>query len=103
MKHPARLLLALALLPLPLRSEHKALPEPSHPQPVSLSAAKILQSGSLGKVLLSYYSAAEIQKGVYIGAEYCLACHPSYAKFKDTRHASLLRRPMTDYTLIPDK
>jgi hypothetical protein len=103
MKHPARLMLVLALLSLPLRGEHKALPEPSHPQPVSVNAETILQSGSLGRVLLSYYSAAEIQKGVYIGAEYCLACHPSYAKFKDTRHASLLRRPMTDYTLIPDK
>jgi Doubled CXXCH motif (Paired_CXXCH_1) len=103
MKHPGRLLLVLALLALPLRAANKVLPEPSHPQPVSVTAAKILQSGSLAKVLLTYYSAAEVQKGVYIGAEYCLACHTGYAKFKDTRHASLLRRPLTDYTLIPDK
>jgi hypothetical protein len=57
----------------------------------------------LGKVLLSYYTPEEIQKGVYIGAEFCLACHPDYAKFRDTRHATMLRRPMTNYTLIPDK
>ena len=103
MKHPGRLLLVLALLSLPLGAANKVLPEPSHPQLQPVTAAQIIQSGSLGKVLLSYYSAAEIQKGVYIGAEYCLACHPSYAKFKDTRHASLLRRPMVEFTTIADK
>lgn len=103
MKHPGRLVLVLALLSLPLAAANKVLPVPSHPQPEPVTAAQIIQSGSLGKVLLSYYSAAEIQKGVYIGAEYCLACHPSYAKFKDTRHASLLRRPMVEFTTIPDK
>ena len=42
MKNPVRLLLVLALLSLPLRGEHKALPEPSHPQPVAVTAANIL-------------------------------------------------------------
>lgn len=102
MKSLARLSLAMALLALPLGAANPRPVVPG-PLPTPVSAERILQSGSLAKVLLGYYSAAEVQKGVYIGAEYCLACHPSYAKFKDTRHASLLRRPMTDYTLIPDK
>ncbi len=103
MKHPGKLLLVLALLALPLQAADRAPIVLSDSQHAPLTAARILQSGTLGKVLLSYYSAAEIQKGVYIGAEFCLACHRQNAKFKDTKHASLLRRPMTDYTLIPDK
>jgi hypothetical protein len=102
MKHPGKLLLVLALLALPLQAADRMPVERSRSQ-TTLTAEKILQSGTLGKVLLGYYSAAEIQQGVYIGAEFCLACHPQYSAFKDTRHASILRRPMTDYTLVPDK
>lgn len=41
--------------------------------------------------------------GVYIGSEFCLACHPSRAGWRETLHASFLRRPMTQFSLVPRK
>ena len=78
MKHPGKLMLVLALLSLPLQAADRAPVVRSNPQRAQLTAAQILQSGTLGKVLLGYYSTQQIQQGVYIGAEFCLACHPQY-------------------------
>ena len=71
--------------------------------PTTVSARQVLATGALGKVLSGYYSAAEIQKGVYIGSNYCLACHTNKSAFADTQHATFMRRPMTQYTLVEKK
>ncbi len=63
------------------------------------------ESGSLIKLLTSRYSKQELASGTYVGSEYCLACHttltPEVAAWRDTKHASMLRKPMGMYTLQP--
>ncbi|HVR38329.1 MAG TPA: hypothetical protein VMU84_04485, partial [Thermoanaerobaculia bacterium] len=49
--------------------------------------------------LQATYGAEELSKGVYIGTEFCLACHKSMATYKDTNHASFLRRPLKEFSL----
>ena len=98
-----RLMVAGALLALPLSAADRAPVKPAQAQPTAVTAAGIIQRGSLGKVLLSYYTAAEIDKGVYIGSNFCLACHKDKAAFADTQHATFVRRPMTQWTLVEKK
>lgn len=102
MKPLARLSLAVALLALPLGAANpKAVVQGPSTTPVS--AERIIQTGGLHKVLLSYYSATEIDKGVYIGGNFCVACHRDKTAFLDTQHSTFVRRPMTQYTMVPKK
>ena len=103
MKHPGRLPLVLTLLTLPLRAANQAPLEASHEQPVRVTATNILQTGSLNKVLLGYYSAAEIAQNVYVGSEFCLACHRDHAGFKDTQHAFALVQPRVQNSMVPKR
>ncbi len=60
----------------------------------------------LAALLAQHYPAGPDKQtvaGVYIGSEFCLACHPSQAGWRETLHASFLRRPLTQYSLMPRK
>ncbi len=96
-------LLALTLLPLPLLAINVAPLEPSHKEAPQATAARLIQSGTLARVLSSHYTEVELAKGVYLGANFCLACHKDHQAFTDTQHATFMRRPMTQYTLMPKK
>jgi hypothetical protein len=39
----------------------------------------------------------------YVGSEFCIACHSSYAGWRDTKHAQALRRPMAQYEGVAGK
>ena len=103
MKLLGRLVLGVGLLALPLKAANRKPVAPGPSQQTPVSAAQILATGSVHKVLLSYYSAAEIDKGVYIGSNFCVACHANKRAFLDTQHATFMRRPMTQYTMVPKK
>ena len=66
-----------------------------------MTAVRTIQDGTLARVLGSYYSAQDIQAGVYVGSEYCIACHQNYAGWRDTRHAKAYRRPLAQYSMKP--
>ncbi len=53
--------------------------------------------------LSKIYTADQLQKGVYVGSNFCLACHTTMSTYKDTLHATFLRRPLTQYSLVPGK
>ena len=52
--------------------------------------------------LSSVYTAKELEEGVYVGSEMCLACHQDqeYQNWRDTNHAQSLRKPMVQYALV---
>ena len=103
MKPLATAALAVALLALPLGAANQKPVVQSPAQPNQLSVAQVLQAGSLRKVLLGYYSAAAVDKGVYIGSNYCVACHADKKSFLDTQHATFTRRPLAQQTMVPKK
>ncbi len=49
------------------------------------------------------YTRDQLEAGTYVGAEYCMACHQAMTGWRDNSHAYELRRPMTQYSLIPGK
>lgn len=95
----ATLTMAVAALPL---AADPPVPAGSH-APAVATASLATRPGTLATVLSSYYTPAEMQAGVYVGAEYCIACHQSYAGWRDTRHAKAYRRPMTQYKMMDGK
>lgn len=68
---------------------------------VSPAAQSLVRTASA--TLHKTYSAAELQQGVYVGSSLCLACHKSMSSYLDTNHASFVRRPLTQYTLVAGK
>jgi hypothetical protein len=67
----------------------------------------VTKERSLEKLLLTRHSRAELAAGTMVGSEFCLACHtsitPDTPEWRDTKHASALRKPMGIYTLQPRK
>jgi mono/diheme cytochrome c family protein len=53
--------------------------------------------------LQKIYTAEQLKQGVYVGSILCLACHKSMASYTKTNHASFIRRPLPQYTLVPGK
>ena len=49
------------------------------------------------------YTAAELQSGVYVGSNFCLACHKSMSSYLGTNHASFVRRPLQQWSLVAGK
>lgn len=62
-----------------------------------------INSGQLLLDLQALYTTKELNEGVYVGSELCLACHPSQDSWRDTRHAVALRRPDTRFSLQPSR
>ena len=50
--------------------------------------------------LQAAYGAAAGNQNLYIGSEFCLACHSEYQSWRNTKHAQTLRQPMTQYSLV---
>ena len=67
------------------------------------AAAQVSGTAQLQLDLQSLYSQKELAGGVYVGSEFCIACHPGQASWRDTKHAQALRRPDARYTLMPGK
>ncbi len=42
-------------------------------------------------------------QAIYVGSEYCIACHPTKAGWRETRHALDVREPLIDNSLISGK
>ena len=53
--------------------------------------------------LSKIYTADQLQKGGYVGSNYCLACHSTMSSYLQTAHGNFLRRPMVMYSLQPGK
>ena len=72
----------------------------------ALVAGPALSQAPTGHLLLQLnqlYTKAELDEGVYVGSEFCLACHPSQATWRNTKHAVALRRPLAENSLMPSK
>lgn len=53
--------------------------------------------------LAKIYTADQLAQGVYVGSNFCLACHTDKVSYRDTLHAAFVRRPLPQYSLIPGK
>ena len=53
--------------------------------------------------LRAMYTAAEVQQGVYVGSNFCVACHKTMSTQSATNHASFIRRPLTQWSLVAGK
>ncbi len=89
--------------PIQARKVHK-----SKRTPVIVTVSASSQLKILKKTLLRRYSRAELNGGVYVGSEFCLACHTGAiaqdsTSWRDTKHAYVLRKPMGMYSLQPGK
>lgn len=93
MRHRHWLVMAALLLMLvPLASAEKAR-----------AVAKPRISADAVQRVSTLYTPEEIQKGVYVGSNFCLACHTTMSTYKDTNHSSFLRKPLTKYSLQPGR
>src|SRR5579884_2085124 len=81
-----------------------AMPAVSAERSHAVTMSNRLQVAADAQAKLSkIYTADQIQKGVYVGSNFCLACHTDKASYKDTLHASFLRKPLVQYSLQPGK
>jgi len=61
------------------------------------------QQSMLVNRLLEMYTTKQMQDGVYVGDEMCIACHTWAGITRDTKHRQALRKPMAAYTLVSGK
>ncbi|MCP4897934.1 MAG: hypothetical protein GY906_13260, partial [bacterium] len=50
--------------------------------------------------LTAMYTQAELEAGVYLGDEHCIACHSWSGITRDVKHRQALRKPMASLSLI---
>lgn len=77
-----------------------------HPSPAEGEGPQISMTSSSTAVvasLLTVFTVEELQAGVAVGNGVCLVCHGGLAGVLDTKHNQALRRPLTQYSLIPGK
>jgi hypothetical protein len=58
----------------------------------SVSIAEGLEPGKqadLVRLLRTHYTAEQLQGPLYVGPEFCLACHPSYSPWRTSAHATM--------------
>jgi hypothetical protein len=53
--------------------------------------------------LQQIYSFQELDRGVYVGSRFCIACHPGRITWEETLHSRFLRRPLVQYSLMPQQ
>lgn len=88
-------LIVLALMTAPVFAQKaRAVSQPSRNLQVAATAMNQLRT---------VYTNEELSKGVYVGNNFCLACHKSMETYKDTNHASFLRRPLVANSLKPGR
>lgn len=69
-------------------------------RPIDQAKASTQRQAALAQLFL-IYSSDELSDGVYVGSEFCLACHPSKSGWRDTKHATFVRRPLVENSLVP--
>ncbi len=98
MKRPIIVLAAAALIAAPALAGGPAL---------AVSHGKVRTSVGQPQVQLAIaklrtmYTQQELEAGVYVGSEFCIACHQDKAGFRDTLHRKKIRIPRPD-TLVND-
>jgi hypothetical protein len=93
------LLLSLIVLLVPAAVAQTPVTAPSH----QITPAAASRPASIANVLASYYTAQEITQGVYVGSEFCLACHKGQAGWRDTQHAFALIQPRVVNSMVPKR
>jgi len=58
---------------------------------------------TIASTLATYFTQKELQAGVYVGSEFCIACHEDHAGWRDTQHAHAWIQPMVKWSLVPGK
>jgi doubled CXXCH motif protein len=91
----AMLLLCVLIAPAAMAGKTRA---------VGISSGAQLQIvSSAAQHLQQKYSAAELQIPVYVGSDFCVACHQTMSTQKATNHASFVRRPLKQFSLVAGK
>jgi hypothetical protein len=71
------------------------------------SAPRDQRTSLLLSVLRNSYTSAQLENGVYVGSEFCIACHssltPEVVQWHGTEHSFFIRKPMAAYTLQAGK
>jgi len=76
-------------------------------EPVRIIAPEVSNTPSQAQLLAAtarlqqIYSFQELDRGVYVGSRFCIACHPGFEVWQDTLHSRFLRRPLVQNSLIP--
>lgn len=72
---------------------------PSEPSPGAIpSQFEVLAATAR---LQQIYTFQELDRGVYVGSRFCIACHPGFSTWEDTLHSRFLRRPLVANSLVP--
>jgi len=58
---------------------------------------------SLGATLAKLYGAEATTGKVYVGSEFCIACHQEYASWRNTKHNQALKKPMPEFSMVTGK
>jgi hypothetical protein len=107
MKRSLITIMTLALIGTALWAVSPAKSQRVHKSAGTAVMVPVVQEKNLNKILLQRYSRTELSTGVYVGSEFCLACHtglnPETPEWRDTKHAYVLRQPMGMYSLEPGK
>ena len=71
----------------------------SHSTPATSMAQVQLRAATAR--LQQIYSFQQLERGVFVGSRFCIACHPSKQTWEGTLHSRFLRRPLVQNSLIP--
>jgi len=103
MRTAARLIVILGLIAVPLVDASGPELRPSHQTAAVAPTGTALPPGLLG-ALTSLYTIQELKEElVYVGDEFCIACHSWSAITHETKHRKALRKPMGANSLIAGK
>lgn len=91
--------LAVSLLLLVAAGRNETTRDTAEAQPLAVQA----KAAAYTQVLRQYHTMKALTEGVYVGSEFCISCHQSDHTWRETKHAQALRRPMTQYSLMPGK
>jgi len=53
--------------------------------------------------LLEVYTQKQLEDGVNVGTEFCIACHQDYSEFRETKHIASIREALPEYAMMPGK
>ena len=90
----AMLLLCILIVPAAIAQKSRA---------VVSNGAQLQIAANAAQRLHQIYTNAELEIPVYVGTDFCVACHKAMSSQKATNHASFVRRPLTKYSLVAGK
>ncbi len=92
-------ILAMTLiLPISFAMAHSANPSAANARALNKKISK--QVITLKNYLYKLYGPKGTEEKVFVGSEFCLACHQDKVGWKDTKHSMSLRKPMEQYSLV---